>query len=425
MTTTGSVSVVPRFPQHPRCATCLFFLSVRPLLLIFLVGLLAACTTIRAVQTVYGGKSYGPPESQIPFTLNEHPILIKTLLNESPQRYTLVLDTGSITVIRAEVARALGLPDGVEVKAHGSGGGSKRIRLAKLNRIVVGDMEVKNTAAGIIEFPELFPSGVAGILGSTFLRHFRVTIDYQKREIRLSKSRAAVADDGRDSAISFDIDPRSGFAPIIGCKIDGNIEAQAMIDTGAVGISLPDSILRKTRAYQAGKVLRANGSMSGGMFGAASRSEAVLLNELTIGDIPYTDIPVTSHAGLKYVLLGNRFLRNFVVTLDYPAKRLTLKPVRTGFSHQLLSYGLALSKEDGKTVVSGIWEGSSAAESDLGPRDEVLKINSEDVADKSLLELMVRLVDPKQNTLKIEFIGDNGIQKTIVHKRELFPARVK
>jgi hypothetical protein len=262
---------------------------------------------------------------------------------------------------------------------------------------------------------------VAGILGSNFLRYFKVTIDYQAHELGLSSNIDAAPNEERDTKIPFETDIRSGFSPIIDCKIDEDINTRCMLDTGAFGISLPEPTLQRTQAYRAGKVIRANGSMSGGMFGMTTHSKAVRLDDLTIGGVSYTRIPATSHSGLEYVLLGNQFLRNFTVTLNYPAKELVLRPVRTTFVQNMPSYGLALAKENGKTFVSGTWEGSSAAESGLEPGDEVVRINSEDVTEKPLAELMAQLMDDKRDSLEIEFISDKGIQKTRLHRRDLLP----
>ena len=330
-------------------------------------------------------------------------------------------------MIRQEVANELGLPSGIKVKAAGSGGQSKIIELIKLDRVIVGNMEVQNIATGVTDFSKIFPPNIAGLLGSNFFKHFKVTIDYQGNEITLSQDTKPIMLKDKEIRIPFKTDMKHGFAPKIECVVDGKIKGTGIIDTGATGIAdLPLSMMKKTNSFKEGFVLTAKGSMSGGMFGMEDESFALRVNDIQIGDLKLSNIPSRSHASKTgHVHLGNKFLEKFLVTINYPAEEIILKPYKIPFETNIPSYGFALTKKDKKTIVSGVWENSPAAKKGMWPGDEIVKINSREASTLSIMELIEIFLSEDINTIEIEFINDEGIKKISLHKEMLFPVLKK
>lgn len=398
------------------------FLNFIILLIIFCI--LSGCTTIKTVNLVHSGDVVkNSRESIIPFSLTGHPILIKAQLNNSQKEYTFIFDTGALSILRQEVAEELGLSEGIEVEAGGSGGNSKKIELFKLDQVTVGKMQVQNIAAGVTDFSEIFPPNIAGILGSNFFKHFKVTIDYQGKKITLSQDTNPVTLKDKEIKIPFQTDMKNGFAPQIDCVVDGKIKATAIIDTGAIGIAyLPLSMMKETNSFQEGFVLTADGNMIFGMFGTDEESIGVRIDEIKIGDLELVNIPSISHASEGgHVLLGNKFLGKFLVTLNYPAEEMILKPYGLPFETNIPSYGFGLTKKDGKTLVSGVWENSPAARIGMQPGDEIIKINSTEVDTLSLMEMIALGFSEDASTIEIEFINKEGRKKASINKEMLFP----
>ena len=396
------------------------------LILFVIVVFFPSCTAFKAMKLINSGfavlnNNYS--ESVVPFTLKGHPMLIKAKLNNSQKEYVFWFDTGALNMISKEVATELGLPEGVEVEARGAGGKSKKIELIKLDRVIVGKMEVRNCATGVTDFTGLLPPNIAGILGSNFLRHFKVKIDYHENLITLSQNTKPNTITDEELRIPFKTDMRNGFAPVIDCVIDGEIKAKAKIDTGHPGIaSLSFSMMKKTKSFKEGAVLTANGSMGGGIFGMEDESLALRVNKIRIGDLKLINIPSVSHATKTGdVLLGNKFLEKFLVTLNYPAEEMILKPYGIPFETNIPSYGIALTEKGGKTVISGVWENSTAANMGMQPGDEIVKIDSTEVSTLSLIELLSMSLNKDINSIEIEFINDEGKNKTTLHKEMLFP----
>jgi len=398
---------------------------IRVLMLAMMV-FISGCSTFQAIKMVNGGEvaADSQVESVIPFTLKGHPILVKARINRSQKEYTFFFDTGALTIIRQEVAKELGLPKGIEVEATDISGSSKKIELVKAD-ILAGGMEVKDCATGVTDFSDLLPSDIAGILGSNFFRHFAVTIDYRKKEITFSrKSRQANAQ-LKEITIPFEPSMKNGFAPMIECMVDNSIEVSAIIDTGFPGtaaLSLP--LLKQTGAFKRGSAVSAKGCMLRGLFGAAKEEfYGLRIDQLMIGDLKLNNIPaISQHSKAEILLLGNRFLDRYLVTLDYPAKRMILTPNGAHVETNIITYGIALTKHDRKTVVSGVWNSSTAAAQGVEVGDEVEKVNSVDAARFSLIELTGMFQDEKINTVELELVNAKGARKINLHKEMLLPA---
>lgn len=381
------------------------------------------CTAIRATKLVHSGVAQpGPAESTIPFTLDSHPIFIKAQLNNSEKEYKFILDTAALTLVRQEVADELHLPEGLPVEARGSSGKSKNIDLVQLKRIKVGDMEVKECAVGVIDLSEFLPEDVAGLLGSNFLRHFVVIFDYVKKEITLAQASTPLVPAKEDIVLPFEEDMKLGFAPIIPCKIDGDVTTTAAIDTGALGITLPLSTVKQTNAYKNGDVVSATGGMSFGFAGMVEQSHALYLDTFELGEMTVQNIPATTHMAMRnHVLLGNRFLENFLVVLDYPGGELILRPNEKTPRTDTETYGLSLNRVDNRIVVAGIWENSSADTAGIAVGDEITQINGIPAVSLPMMSLMSIFMNEDTTTLDIEYRNDRGAGTATLQKRPMLP----
>jgi predicted aspartyl protease len=382
--------------------------------------LLASCTPFRAVEIVGGGKPVqdGTLESTVSFTRHAHPILIEVRLNNLADPYVFIFDTGALTAVSKQVAAEIGLAQGIYVEGRGSGGKAETVELVQLDSIMVGDMAVEGCGAAIIDLRRLSPD-IDGILGSNFLKHFMVSIDYQREEITLAHGARPISGQVEVDRLSFTTDMRYGFAPVVSCTVDGSIQAGCLVDTGTYDLALPDAMIKKTRAFSDGNIREARGSMGGGMFGDVGKSYAVRVHTIRIGSENYSDIVAQSHTGGDYVLLGNSFLENFSVTLSYPTQEMVLTPIRPFSGDKRTSFGVGLTKKGDATVVSGVWRNSGAARAGLEPGDRVVKINEEDASALSLMELMSLFLGDNSESITLEYVDKSGNAKSAVLPREM------
>lgn len=123
----------------------------------------------------------------IPFRLaNEKKPIILVEANVNDQGpFSFVIDTGAtMPVLSPEAAHKLGLASDKQDVAHGAGG-QMQASLVSLKSLRVGETEVRDIKAAIVDLTNLkqVVGDIDGIIGYTFLSKFRVIIDYPQRAI--------------------------------------------------------------------------------------------------------------------------------------------------------------------------------------------------------------------------------------------------
>ena len=112
---------------------------------------------------------------------------VVTVQVNSTRSAKLILDTGaSHTMLSYAVARDLVLwaQGPATSMTMQTAGGTVQANVVPIASISLGGAEVRNTLATIYDLPEA-PLGIEGLLGQDFFRHFEVTLNAQKGELRL------------------------------------------------------------------------------------------------------------------------------------------------------------------------------------------------------------------------------------------------
>ncbi len=121
-------------------------------------------------------------------------ITVDAMVNEKGP-FNFVVDTGaSHTVISNQIAEKLGLQtDPPECCGPATGrsaqgaGGPVAARATTVASVEVGDVKVKNIEVALIDLTSLDKSW-DGIIGYTFMKDYKVIIDYPRREISFEKT---------------------------------------------------------------------------------------------------------------------------------------------------------------------------------------------------------------------------------------------
>ncbi len=129
----------------------------------------------------------------VPFTLANQLILLDVRINGKGP-FTFVLDTGAgATLLSPELASTLGLKRlGKKGNAVGAAGGKSDVSFGRVESISVGDVTAKNYEVAVLDLADVGKGAgkqLDGILGYTFLRHYRITIDYPKKIVLFEKDR--------------------------------------------------------------------------------------------------------------------------------------------------------------------------------------------------------------------------------------------
>ena len=142
-------------------------------------------------------RDVGTPAEAAPGTVafkmagpNDAAIIVSVKINgQGP--YDFVLDTGAtFTCLDEGLADQLKLPEwkgsfGTVVVGPGGGG----MRLLKIDMLEVGGAKASGLVACSIDLNRIAPPGlgIKGLVGLNFLKSYRVTIDFEKKSLRLEK----------------------------------------------------------------------------------------------------------------------------------------------------------------------------------------------------------------------------------------------
>lgn len=162
---------------------------MRHWLLVSLVVLL----TVRCVQTEVGGADVAADAKtgETAFRLaepNDTAIIVPVMI-DGKGPYDFVLDTGAtLTCIGESLANELALPEPRGVFGRGATiGGSGNMRLVQIESLRIGETEATNVMACAVDLSNIRQLGldVRGLLGLNVLKNFRVTLDFQRKLMRL------------------------------------------------------------------------------------------------------------------------------------------------------------------------------------------------------------------------------------------------
>ena len=252
-------------------------------------------------------------------------ILVPTYVNgEGP--YEFILDTGAGScLISSELATRLEVRAESEKDAHGAGGILK-IGLAHVSSIAVGSARQENVEVAITGELERVGRAIGakldGDIGYTFMKDFRVILDYKRRRMRFEAAPAATRGSRmRGARTSFALAGESKPLILVKVLVDGDGPFQFALDTGASRTILGQDVARRLNLRTEGAT---TGTGAGGgieVITAKVRSFAVgdacvASHEVAIGAFVET-ISTAANAKIEGIV-GYNFLNQFQVTIDYP-----------------------------------------------------------------------------------------------------------
>ena len=356
--------------------------------------------------------------SVIPFELLDYIIIVKCRINDAKEFFNFVLDTGGVTVIDKTLA------DELKLKQLGP--------QAKINTLYLGDHAVEKvlvfTNFDLKKFRSTYGIDVSGIIGSDLLEDYIVTIDYEKQQLILSTDTEALASDKKSNPAGYFFKFAKhpvNHAPMIQCRLNGNIEVEAMIDTGQpYALVLPLKELERTAVLKQKNTLKAQGVIVRWP-GATSpdnflaRLESFNADGLTISNIMtvFAELP----ALLSVPLLGGDFLSRYLMKIDYLHGEILLIPKTRypGLNH-LFSTGLQLEETADKHLrVRGIWQKSPADRAGIQVADRVLEFNSQKVTPELHQQLWLLLNDNSVKAVELLIETGKGPRKILLKKKNL------
>ena len=275
-----------------------------------------------------------PSSAKVKFRLagGAQPLILLPVEVNGEGPFEFILDTGAGTsLLSSELGQKLGIKI-IGSKEGQSAGGAVSVSLAKVSSLAVASAKLDDVDVGLVDLSHIgktVGAKIDGDLGYNFLKHFRITLDYRKSEIRLDDpKRFELA--GQSAAVT-EVAMRlaNPAKPLILVDVyaNGRGPFQFAIDTGTSTTAITPEL-----AKQLGVASSPIGPATTG--GAHVDVTAGVLQSFQVGGARIDNLAVivadffamlSNALGAKLDgIVGYNFLRNYKVALDYPNETLSL-----------------------------------------------------------------------------------------------------
>ncbi|UCE10888.1 MAG: aspartyl protease family protein [Candidatus Thorarchaeota archaeon] len=241
--------------------------------------------------------------------------------DEGPFKF--IIDTGArVTSIPAELAEKLGLETYNSASPY-----SKDLKLvhkaARLERLKVGSEVFEDEEILVLD---LTICCGAGVIGHTTLKHFKMSVDYDEKVVRLERPSEVSQDDDVDWIPLIYVDGSHLFE--VPVTINDTGPHTFVMDTGAGGSAMD----LETATSLGLSVKPVPGLIVRGLYGDNQGSQTVVEN-VTIGHIdresfPFITLPMNAVCGCggtnsiaRNGIIGFDFLKGVELVIDYPGER--------------------------------------------------------------------------------------------------------
>lgn len=274
-----------------------------------------------ALLTAFGNKEYAvveAPNAPAPIPIRKALNLIFTdvkINGKGP--YNFVIDTGaSQTALSQKLAKELGLKAITTTVMHGVGGSGKvDSTIYKIDRMQIGDVSVKDLPVGTFDDP-LVSQLADGIIGTSMLSDFLITINYPDSRMELSHKAASTAD-----AIPVWYFSNMLLLPADAAGQHGNL----IVDTGAITsvLSLPLAnkmgINDKTPGAKVDLGIGGVGGAQGDVLMLPTLTMKTLRQSESLSGVLAIDLKeISKMLGTEVSgIAGYDFLQGYKLTLDY------------------------------------------------------------------------------------------------------------
>lgn len=376
---------------------------------------------------------------EVPFEYKDHQIMVHGQVDDR-EALTFLLDTGASSPV---LNKTLGI-NGTHIKdtVIQEAEGQTLSESVWISDIRLGNKEnsvhVHNIAALIADLSNMekvLGHRIDGIVGISFLAGYVTEINYNAQKLIVSKSlpRSLEGKHPDDQKLFrfnlIDSNPlKIASCVMIGGQLHSKYDYNFLLDTGFGGyLSVAQSAGLEAGLYKSDtpQIPTTNYSVSR-MF----RSNKIRANYLTLGAINLSNRVISidfrnNDAYGQTGIVGNRFLQNYRVTLDYPRRKLWLERVtdhEESDEAEKPSLGFSV-RADGRTLkVDSVQNNSPAQQGGIHPGDSILSINGKEFDPQHTALSLNRLVLPeKKVVLEIKQGADPNFGTSGVRTLTLIP----
>ena len=271
---------------------------------------------------------------QIKFRLagGAQPLIILPVKVNGRGPFDFILDTGAGTsLLSPDLAQQLNIKL-IGSKEGQTAGGKVSVSLARVDSFAVGETKIDDIDVGIVDLSQIgkaIGAKIDGDLGYNFFKHFRITIDYRKSEIRFDdpKRIERFGTSGAKTEVAMRLASPAKPLILVDTYINGRGPFQFAVDTGTSTTAITPEL-----AKELGIAGTPVGPVTTG--GAHVAATAGMLKTFQVAGAKIDNVQVVVadfFAMLSEVvgskldgIVGYNFLRNYKVVIDYPNGLLSL-----------------------------------------------------------------------------------------------------
>ena len=290
--------------------------------------------------------------------------------------------------------------------------------------------------------------GFGGILGGNVMRQFSVQLDYAAPMMQGFCLGCTASTDRTDVQLPGDVVPFTlrggGNSPVtlgtdsqgnsinspvvsipptripVTVTIDGN-DHSCIVDTGATEVSLRSTVF--DQLVSDGRAQLVSGiaimTIAGASNASLTRAKTITVGASTVADVPVMTIMstpadqllngISNELGTQIdCLLGGSYLRNFLVSIDYPNEQLHLQPYLTPpIPDEFRRVGITIGLDgSGRNfVVSSVYPNTDAAAKGIKVNDEIVAVDGTLLANVGFVADADQLLDGTPGTSKTLTFG--------------------
>lgn len=293
------------------------------LTIILIISAFSSCSYLKNVKILNGGEIRRENYVQtLPFEWIKELIVVKAQINSDTEEREFIFDTGAFnSKVESDLATALDLEVVTEKTNSTAQGTSQKIEVVRIDSLLIGETTIYNIGAGKLSYAPTSASpciAANGIIGANLIKLAHWKIDYENQLLHFSDSPFEV--EKGSYTLPFDKPLLSG-TPDINIEVEGEKVENVLFDVGYNGgLVLPISVASHFEKIESKIILDQSTS---GIYGTNTDSLIVKNLEVNVGGVK-AQLPV-EFSSLNKALLGNEFLKHFVVIINYDKKEISLQ----------------------------------------------------------------------------------------------------
>lgn len=349
------------------------------LAILFILTILTGCSLILSfkLNNVRQGEYIiqNSFKKEIPFKIINGNIIVTVKIEE--KEYDFLFDTGSPLVIDSEIAKKIKVDKIGRYKVYDAYGKTEKLVYAKIKKLSIGTLDFFEMGTVITDLNFMVNESctqVSGIFGANLMSKAIWQINYEQKMI--------VVTDRIDSlyippeSVSINFLTSIGGTPKFNLKIN-NSKYESILDTGFDGgIELPQRYSEESSNLNDFIV---GYGLASSVFGSTLDTIRLTRAPITINEnFKVTDEIITFKNGITSGIVGNDFLNNYILTIDWRNGKIIFSPRNDSTRESLESFGFKVKFRNKNLIISFLYKGSPAEKNGLQIGDIILRINEWD-----------------------------------------------